>query len=60
MKVKFECDKCGCYFYVEDRNKFECPNCLNKELFYAHINCKKCGKKIVTINNTVFCKNCKG
>ena len=28
---KFECDLCGCYFYVEDRNDFECPNCKERE-----------------------------
>jgi len=27
---KFECYKCGCYFWVKDRNNFECPNCKNK------------------------------
>lgn len=25
--VKFECDKCGCYFWIGDRNGFNCPNC---------------------------------
>lgn len=24
---KFECGVCGCYFWVEDRNDFNCPNC---------------------------------
>ena len=24
---KFECANCGCYFMVEDRSNFECPNC---------------------------------
>ncbi len=24
---KFECRDCGAYYYVEDRNDFECPNC---------------------------------
>jgi len=24
---KFECFKCGCYFWVKDRNNFDCPNC---------------------------------
>ena len=24
---KFECDCCGVYFWVEDRDDFECPNC---------------------------------
>lgn len=27
MTEKFECMDCGCYFYVESRNGFECPNC---------------------------------
>ena len=26
-KVKFECGDCGCYFWVEDRNNFNCPCC---------------------------------
>ena len=26
-KEKFECMDCGCYFWVNDRNDFECPNC---------------------------------
>ena len=24
---KFECPDCGCYFMVEDRDDFDCPNC---------------------------------
>ena len=24
---KFEYGDCGCYFWVKDRNDFECPNC---------------------------------
>ena len=27
---KFECADCGCYFWVEDRNNFDCPNCEQK------------------------------
>jgi rubrerythrin len=27
MTEKFECMDCGCYFYVENRNDFDCPNC---------------------------------
>ena len=38
-KVKFECDKCGCYFWVEDRNNFECPNCKTKEVSDHQPNC---------------------
>ena len=26
-KVKFECMGCGCYFWVDGRKGFECPNC---------------------------------
>lgn len=26
---KFECPDCGVYYWVENRNEFECPNCLN-------------------------------
>lgn len=26
-KVKFECLDCGCYFWVDNRNTFKCPNC---------------------------------
>jgi len=29
-KVKFECADCGCYYWVESRNNFECPNCEDK------------------------------
>lgn len=24
---KFECETCGCYYYVEYRSEFDCPNC---------------------------------
>jgi Zn finger protein HypA/HybF involved in hydrogenase expression len=24
---KFECGDCGCYYWVDDRNTFDCPNC---------------------------------
>jgi tRNA(Ile2) C34 agmatinyltransferase TiaS len=27
---KYECEKCGCYFWVKDRNNFECPNCKER------------------------------
>ena len=30
-KVKFECSSCGCYFWVKDRNDFNCPNCEVKK-----------------------------
>lgn len=30
-KVKFECGDCGCYFWVESRNHFKCPNCEKME-----------------------------
>lgn len=28
---KFECDDCGCYYYVDDRDDFDCPNCEDME-----------------------------
>ena len=30
MKEKFECGDCGCYFWVENRNDFGCPNCFQR------------------------------
>lgn len=24
---KFECADCGCFYWVDDRDSFECPNC---------------------------------
>ena len=30
-KEKFECNECGCYYWVKDRNKFDCPNCEDKK-----------------------------
>ena len=24
---KFECADCGCVYWVDDRDSFECPNC---------------------------------
>lgn len=29
-KEKFECGDCGVYYWVEDRNNFNCPNCEDK------------------------------
>lgn len=29
FKEKFECSECGCFYWVKDRNDFECPNCNN-------------------------------
>ena len=31
---KFECANCGCYFMVEDRSNFECPNCEEDSFKY--------------------------
>jgi len=28
---RWNCPECGCYFWVKNRNTFECPNCKNKE-----------------------------
>jgi len=30
-KEKFECMDCGCYFWVDDRNNFICPNCVDRK-----------------------------
>jgi rubrerythrin len=27
QEEKFECSDCGCFYWVKDRNDFECPNC---------------------------------
>lgn len=36
MKVqeleKYECHECGVYYWVIERDGFECPNCQDKEL----------------------------
>ncbi len=29
---KFECADCGCFYWVDDRNEFECPNCESVQL----------------------------
>jgi len=34
---KFECDECGCYYYVDDRDDFECPNCEDMEQIERNI-----------------------
>lgn len=31
IKEKFECYGCSCYFWVDDRNEFDCPNCGNNQ-----------------------------
>jgi site-specific DNA-methyltransferase (adenine-specific) len=36
---KFECADCGCYFMVEDRNSFICPNCNNESIRLINDNC---------------------
>ena len=30
MKEKFECYDCGVYYWVIDRDNFDCPNCEEK------------------------------
>ena len=32
MKEKFECFDCGCYYWVNDRDDFQCPNCEQEEI----------------------------
>lgn len=31
QQEKFECMDCGCFFWVDNRNGFECPNCKEKQ-----------------------------
>jgi len=45
---KFECGDCGCYFWVEDRNDFDCPNCYGD-------NCPNCCRV-----HTLKCIKCGG
>lgn len=40
---KFECDECGCFFMVADRNGFVCPNCEDKEDTFE---CEGCGRTL--------------
>ncbi len=30
---KFECGDCGCFYWVKDRNDFDCPNCEQIDLW---------------------------
>jgi len=30
IKEKYECHLCGVYYWVDDRDDFDCPNCTNK------------------------------
>tara|TARA_R110000824_G_scaffold201976_1_gene386160 strand:+ start:186 stop:380 length:195 start_codon:yes stop_codon:yes gene_type:complete len=32
-KEKFECDECGCYYYTDDRDDFDCPNCEDMDAY---------------------------
>lgn len=29
---KYECHDCGVYYWVIDRDNFECPNCKNEAI----------------------------
>ena len=29
---KFECGDCGCFYWVVDRNNFDCPNCEQTDI----------------------------
>jgi len=33
---KFECADCGCFYWVKDRNNFECPNCEQEGISFAN------------------------
>lgn len=55
-KVKFECGDCGCYYWVNDRNNFVCPNCEDKKV------CLGCGSNNLMeyedIGEGKFCEDC--
>ena len=37
---KFECGDCGCFYWVEDRSNFDCPNCDQTEINLNQITMK--------------------
>lgn len=49
-KEKFECDTCGCYFYVKDRNNFMCPNCESE--------CVECKRMFKQERDLQLCDKC--
>ena len=40
---KFECYNCGCYYWVNSRDYFHCPNCEDNYIYerYTDITLKK-------------------
>jgi len=42
---KFECEDCGCYFMVKDRDGFDCPNCSSD----ANVQTLQVGDKIYSV-----------
>jgi len=48
---KFECGDCGCYYWVADRNEFNCPNCNDCGCYY-------CCYYWVADRNEFNCPNC--
>ena len=51
---KYDCERCGCYWEVEDRNNFDCPNCeMICEVCY-----KKIEKRDYWLSDTLVCGEC--
>ena len=49
-KEKFECADCGCFYWVKDRDNFDCPNCeqkIKEAKLYSHVS--EFMKKIKTL-----------
>ena len=44
QQEKFECMDCGCFFWVKNRNGFECPNCKEKRI-------QEAGKQVRELNS---------
>jgi len=56
---KFECGDCGCFYWVKDRDEFECPNC--EQLSMETDICIMCENDFVigeTGNELGFCCSC--
>lgn len=53
---KFECFDCGCYYWVNDRDDFQCPNCEQNE----YKTCDNCSYDIVDDEGNImehYCTN---
>lgn len=47
MKEKFECFDCGCYYWVNDRDDFQCPNCEQNNI----VRLIPIGTKVIIVDN---------